>query len=72
MDISVQLNLKKSKLKTIYPKFNQNNNTWKVYVNTKGEIKIKDKIYPYLFWEGESYFINEINEGFIIKIIRFK
>ena len=67
MDISVQLNIKKSKLTTIYPKFNQNNNTWKVYVNANGEIKIRDKIYPYLFWESESYFINEINEGFIVK-----
>ena len=67
MDISVQLNIKESKLTTIYPKFNENNNTWKVYVNTNGEIKIKDKIYPYLFWEAESYLINEMNEGFIVK-----
>ena len=67
MDISVQLNIKGSKLTTIYPKFNEKNNTWKVNVNTNGNIKIKDKIYPYLFWEAESYLINEMSEGFIVK-----
>ena len=67
MDISIQLNIKESKLTTIYPKFNHNDNTWKVFANPNGEIKIKDRLYPYLFWEAESYLINEINEGFIVK-----
>ena len=31
-----------------------------------GDILIKDKIYPYLFWEAESYAPQETNEGFIV------
>jgi len=65
MDISVQLNLKNSKFITIYPKFN-GNNTWNVRVKPNGDILIKDKTYPYLFWEAESYNSQETNEGFII------
>ena len=67
MEISVQLNIKESNLITIYPKFNEKNNTWKANVNANGEIKIKEKINPFLFWEAESYLINEIKEGFIVK-----
>ena len=69
MDISVQLevNLSNNKLSTIYPKFNQDNNTWNGHVKPNGDIQIKDKIYPYLFWEAQSYFIEEMNEGFIVK-----
>jgi hypothetical protein len=65
MDISVQLNFKNSKLTIAYPKFNDKN-TWKAYVDTNGNIKINNKIYPYLFWEAESYILKESNEGFII------
>ena len=68
MDISVQINIKESNFFTVvYPKFNEKNNTWKVHASPNGEITIKNKIYPYLFWEAESFLIEEINEGFIVK-----
>ena len=54
MDISVQLNLKESKFTTVYPKFN-GNNTWNIHAKPNGDILIKNKTYPYLFWEAESY-----------------
>jgi len=65
MDISVQLNIKNSKFTTIYPKFN-GKNTWNVRAKPNGDILIKDKTYPYLFWEAESYSPQETNEGFIV------
>ena len=65
MDISVQFNIINSKFTIIYPKFNEKN-TWNVKAIPNGDILIKDKIYPYLFWEVESYFPPETNEGFII------
>ena len=68
MDISFQFNLKKvnTKSTTIYPRFN-GKSTWNVYAEPNGVIKIKDKTYPYLFWEVESYDLSEINEGFVVK-----
>ena len=65
MDISVNLNIKNSKFTTIYPKFN-GKNTWNVRANPNGDILIKDKTYPYLFWEAEIYTPQETNEGFIV------
>ena len=65
MDISVQLNLKESKFTTIYPKFN-GKNTWNVHAKPNGDIIIKNKTYPYLFWEAEAYNLPETNEGFIV------
>jgi hypothetical protein len=65
MDISVQLNIKKSKFTTIYPKFNEKN-TWNVIAKPNGDILINDKTYPYLFWEAESYAPYDTNEGFIV------
>ena len=65
MDISVQLNIKNSKFKTIYPKFNREN-TWNVKAKPNGDILIKDRTYPYLFWEAESYIPDEANERFIV------
>jgi hypothetical protein len=66
MDISVQLNLKESKFTTVYPKFN-GKNTWNVHAKPNGDIFIKDKIYPYLFWEADSYNSQETNEGFLVR-----
>ena len=67
MDISIQINLKEnSKFTTIYPKFNENN-SWKVYAQPNGNIFINNRIYPYLFWEADSYVSQDINEGFIVK-----
>lgn len=65
MDISVQLNVKDSKFTTIYPKFTEKN-TWNVHANPNGDIFIKDRVYPYLFWEAESYISQDTNEGFIV------
>ena len=65
MNISVQINIKNSKFTTIYPKFN-GKNAWNVRAKPNGDILIKDKTYPYLFWEAESYSPEEINEGFIV------
>ena len=70
IDISVQLdiNKQKSKLTVLYPKFNEDNNTWKVHASPCGDIKLGNKIYPYLFWEADSYnCVEEKNEGFIVK-----
>ena len=65
MDVSVQLNIKNSKFTTIYPKFN-GKNTWNVHAQPNGDIYIKDKLYPYLFWEANSFNEQETNEGFIV------
>lgn len=65
MDVSVQLDLKYSKFTTIYPRFN-GKQTWKVHAEPNGELTIKDKKYPYLFWEAQSYKSQETNEGFIV------
>ena len=66
MDISVQLNLKESKFTTVYPKFN-GKSTWNVHAKPNGDIFIKDKVYPYLFWEADSYNSQETNEGFLVR-----
>ena len=71
MDISVQLDidLTKHKFTTIYPKFNKENNAWNVHAKPNGDIQLNnknDKIYPYLYWEADSYLTEDMNEGFII------
>ena len=68
MDISLQLNINlDNKLTTIYPKFNGENKTWNVHAKPNGDIQLENKIYPYLFWEAQSYANNlEMNEGFIV------
>jgi len=65
MDISVQINIKNSKFTTIYPRFTEKN-TWNVRAKPNGDILIKDRTYPYLFWESASYVPQETNEGFIV------
>ena len=65
MDISVKLNLKNSIFTAIYPKFTKEN-TWNVYAEPNGNIIIKDKKYPYLFWETETYNHQDLSEGFIV------
>jgi len=65
MDISVELNIKKSKFTTIYPKFNEKNK-WDVRAKPNGDILINDRVYPYLFWEADSYSPFDTNEGFIV------
>ena len=66
MDISISLNITKGKFSVIYPKFNEGNNSWKIKANPNGDIEINNRKYPYLFYECESYFNQETNEGFIV------
>jgi len=49
MNISIKLNFKKTKFKTIYPKFNGGKNIWNVYDKLNRDIIILNKTYPYLF-----------------------
>ena len=66
MDISVQLKLTDTnKFTTVYPKFNHKN-TWNVHAEPNGDIYIKNRKYPYLFWEAKSYDLVDTNEGFIV------
>ena len=51
MDISVQIKLTNSEFTTIYPKFN-GKNTWNVHAEPNGDIYVKGRKYPYLFWEA--------------------
>ena len=65
MDVSVQLDIKDSKFTSVYPRFN-GKQTWKVHAEPNGDLTIKNKKYPYLFWEAQSYKSQETNEGFIV------
>ncbi len=67
MNISVNLNISEGKFTAVYPKFNGEENTWNVEGNPNGDIKIKNRMYPYLYYECDSYFAQETNEGFIVE-----
>ena len=43
IDVEIKLHSKNSKLACIYPKFNGEDNTWKVKASPNGEITILDK-----------------------------
>ena len=66
MDVSISINITKGKFTVVYPKFNEGNNSWKIKANPNGEIELNNKKYPYLFYECDSYFAQETNEGFIV------
>ena len=66
MDISIELKIKNSKFTCVYPKFNEENK-WKVHAKPNGDIILGDKIYPYLFYEANSYYKLNMNQGFIVK-----
>ena len=67
MDVSININITQGKFSVVYPKFNEGNNTWKIKANPNGDIEIGNRKYPYLFYECDSYFSQETNEGFIVK-----
>ena len=67
MKISVNLNISEAKFTVVYPKFNEKNNTWNVEGNPNGDIKINNKMYPYLYYECDSYFTQETKEGFVVE-----
>jgi len=56
----------KGKFTFTYPKYPKNG--WQVTAKPNGDITHNDRLYSYLFWEGESAIINEIdqNSGFIV------
>ena len=66
MSVAINVNITKGKFKVVYPRFNEGNNSWKIDANPNGDIKIKNRIYPYLFYECDSYFEQDTNEGFIV------
>ena len=66
MEVSVSINITKGKFSVVYPKFNEGNNSWKIKANPNGDIEINNRKYPYLFYECDSYFNQETNEGFIV------
>lgn len=66
MDVSVSINIKEGKFTVVYPKFNEGDNSWKIRANPNGDIEINNRKYPYLFYECDSYFNQETNEGFIV------
>ena len=66
MEVSVSINITKGKFSVIYSRFNDGNNTWKIKADPNGDIEIKNRKYPYLFYECDSYFNQETNEGFIV------
>ena len=67
MEISVNMQISDAKFTVVYPKFNSEDTTWKVQGNPNGDIKINNKTYPYLYYECDSYFAQETNEGFIVE-----
>ena len=66
MNVRVQMKLHKTRFSVVYPDFNEEN-TWNVHVSPNGDILLNDRVYPYLFWEAESYVPQEMNEGFVVK-----
>ena len=66
MNISIKLKFKKTKFKTIYPKFNSGKIYGMLMLNQM-KIFILNKTYPYLFWEADSYIKQDMNKGFIVK-----
>ena len=66
MNVRVQMKLHKSRFLVVYPDFNEEN-TWNVHASPNGDILLNDRVYPYLFWEAESYVPQEMNEGFVVK-----
>ena len=66
MEVSISINITEGKFSVVYPKFNEDNNSWKIKGNPNGDIEINNRKYPYLFYECDSYFNQETNEGFIV------
>ncbi|MFT7155723.1 MAG: hypothetical protein ACI8Q1_000725 [Parvicella sp.] len=65
MEVDIKLNTT-ANLTFTYP---QLNDSWKTTLYPNGDIKVMDKMYPYLFWEGKMKLsdIASTNKGFVIK-----
>jgi len=43
------------------------NNGWNVIANPNGSLLLGNKVFPYLFWEGNSFKVKAPKEGFVVK-----
>lgn len=60
MEISVKLG---TKITDSLPEYN---NGWKVWALPSGELKLADKTYPYLYWEGTGQEYSLVNAGTVV------
>ena len=63
MEISVKLG---TKITVSDPEYNALKNGWKVWALPSGELRFKDKTYPYLYWEGTGQEYALINAGAVV------
>ena len=63
MEVNIKLGNSKF-ITTSYPKYN---NVWKVLASPDGNLKINDRNYYGLYWEGNNHIAKESNYGFVIK-----
>jgi len=60
MEVSVKLG---TKITVSLPEYN---NGWKVWASPSGELKLADKTYPYLYWEGTGQEYPLVNAGTVV------
>ena len=67
IDANVSINLN-GKFTAVYPEFtNQEKSEWSVHASPGGKLKVGDREYTSLFWEGEAkYYIPTFETGFIV------
>ncbi len=63
MEVEVKL-LKEENLTVTYPKYQ---NSWKVLANPDGTLRINDREYYSLFWEGKNHNVSMKKDGFVVK-----
>ena len=66
MDLTIQLK-PQGEISFSYPAYNKG---WKAIVTPNGDIKIGEKTYPYLFWEGnlnQKKTVSDFKSGFVIE-----
>jgi hypothetical protein len=63
MNVSVKLR-NSDLITTSYPKYIDG---WNVLAKPNGDLEYQGRTYYGLYWEGKDYFVDESNEGFVIK-----
>ncbi len=66
IDISLSLNVR-GEISFSYPAYNKG---WKATVSPNGDIRIGEKTYPYLFWEGNLALkksVSDFKSGFVVE-----
>ena len=63
MEVSIKLGNEKF-ITTSYPKYN---NGWKALASPNGNLKIDERNYYGLYWEGKNHISKELDTGFVIK-----